>query len=199
VTEPIFWLACSFLLVAIALTVVLVAAIPALQELARAARSAEKLFDTLHRELPPTLEAIRLTGLEISDLTDDLSEGVESAGSVVKQVDRGLRTAQQQVQDVGVTTQSILAGLQAAWKTLTRSPKKRRRSGGGYSRSSAKKRPQVSYDSWERDRSETVVEPSQIETAEQTQSPEFQPITEALETFPEDSESLSSDKPTPTE
>lgn len=198
-TEPIFWLACSFLLVAIALTVVLVAAIPALQELARAARSAEKLFDTLHRELPPTLEAIRLTGLEISDLTDDLSEGVESAGSVVKQVDRGLRTAQQQVQDVGVTTRSVLAGLQAAWKTLTRSPKKRRRSGVGYSRSSAKERPQVSYDSWERDRSETVAEPSQIETAEQTQAPEFQPITEALETFPEDSESLSSDKPTLTE
>jgi uncharacterized protein YoxC len=199
VTEPIFWLACSFLLVAIALTVVLVAAIPALQELARAARSAEKLFDTLHRELPPTLEAIRLTGLEISDLTDDLSEGVESAGSVVKQVDRGLRTAQQQVQDVGVTTRSVLAGLQTAWKTLTRSPKKRRRSGVGYSRSSAQERPPVSYDSWERDRSEAVVEPSQIETAEQTQAPEFQPITEALETFPEDSESLSSDKPTPTE
>jgi uncharacterized protein YoxC len=199
VTEPIFWLACSFLLVAIAFTVVLVAAIPALQELARAARSAEKLFDTLHRELPPTLEAIRLTGLEISDLTDDLSEGVESAGSVVKQVDRGLRTAQQQVQDVGVTTRSVLVGLQAAWKTLMRSPKKRRRSGVGYSRSSAKERPQVPYDSWERDRSETVAEPLQIETAEQTQAPEFQPITEALETFPEDSESLSSDKPTPTE
>jgi hypothetical protein len=60
------------------------AAIPALRELARASRSAERLFDTLYRELPPTLESIRLTGSEISDLTDDLSEGVESAGNVVK-------------------------------------------------------------------------------------------------------------------
>jgi len=59
-TEPIFWLGCSLLLVAVSLTAVFIAALPALQELARAARSAEKLFDTLHREFPPTLEAIRL-------------------------------------------------------------------------------------------------------------------------------------------
>ena len=66
--EPLFWLGLSIVLVATSLTAVLVAAIPALQELARAARSAEKLFDTLSRELPPTLEAIRTTGLEITDL-----------------------------------------------------------------------------------------------------------------------------------
>ncbi len=194
-TEPIFWLGCSFLLVAIALTVVLVAAIPALQELARASRSAEKLFDTLYRELPPTLEAIRLTGLEISDLTDDLSDGVESAGSVVKQVDQSLRTAQRQVQDVGVTTRSVVAGVKAAWKTLTRSPKQRRRHGAGRSRDrlSSKARSQVSYDSWETDHTETVSEPSRNKDPNPIQTPEFQPITEALETFPEDSESLPSE------
>ncbi len=64
--DPLFWLGLSILLVAVSLTAVLIAALPALQELARAARSAEKLFDTLQREFPPTLEAIRLTGLEIS-------------------------------------------------------------------------------------------------------------------------------------
>jgi hypothetical protein len=116
------------MLVAICLTAVLVTAVPALQELGRAARSAEKLFDTLYRELPPTLEAIRLTGIEISDLTDDLSEGVESAGSVVKQVDQGLRNAQRQVQEAGLTTRSLVAGVQAAWKSLTKpAPKRRRR------------------------------------------------------------------------
>jgi hypothetical protein len=130
VTEPIFWLALSLFLVAVCLAVVLMAAIPALQELARAARSAEKLFDTLYRELPPTLEAIRLTGLEISDLTDDLSEGVESAGHVAKQFDQGLRSAQRQVQGVGITTQSIFVGVQAAWKNLMRSNSKRRRTSG---------------------------------------------------------------------
>ncbi|MEM7581337.1 MAG: DUF948 domain-containing protein, partial [Cyanobacteria bacterium P01_A01_bin.80] len=61
-SEPLFWLGLSILLVAVSLTALLVAAIPALQEVARAARSAEKLFDTLSRELPPTLEAVRLTG-----------------------------------------------------------------------------------------------------------------------------------------
>lgn len=79
-------------------------------ELARAARSAEKLFDTLGRELPPTLEAIRLTGLEISDLTDDISQGVESAGNVVKQVDQGIAAAKRQVQEAKVTTRSVFAG-----------------------------------------------------------------------------------------
>jgi hypothetical protein len=102
------------------------AAIPALRELARASRSAERLFDTLYRELPPTLESIRLTGSEISDLTDDLSGSVESAGNVVKQVDQGLRVAQRQVKEASVLTQSVWTGVQVAWKTLTKPSKKRK-------------------------------------------------------------------------
>ncbi|WP_448525670.1 hypothetical protein [Parathermosynechococcus lividus] len=119
-TEPIFWLAVSLVLVAVCLAVVLAAAIPAFMELARAARSAEKLFDTLGRELPPTLEAIRLTGLEISDLTDDISQGVESAGNVVKQVDQSISAAKRQVQEAKVTTRSVFAGVKAAWQTWNR-------------------------------------------------------------------------------
>lgn len=53
--DPLFWLGLSILLVAVSLTAVLVAALPALQEIAKAARSIEKLADTLSRELPPTL------------------------------------------------------------------------------------------------------------------------------------------------
>lgn len=120
--DPIFWLGLSILLVAVSLTAVLVVAIPALQELARAARSAEKLFDTLSRELPPTLESIRLTGLEISDLTDDMSEGVKSAGQVVKQVDQSFDGARKQVQKAQVTTRSVFAGVKAAWRTFSRTP-----------------------------------------------------------------------------
>nr|WP_211173007.1 DUF948 domain-containing protein [Brasilonema bromeliae] len=116
----------SILLVAASLTAVLVAAIPALQELARAARSAEKLFDTLYRELPPTLDAIRMTSLEITDLTDDVSEGVKSAGQVVKQVDQSLDSARKQAQNVQTGTRSFMVGLQAAWKTFTRSKSSRR-------------------------------------------------------------------------
>lgn len=124
--DPLFWLGLSILLVAVSLTAVLVVAVPALQELARAARSAEKLFDTLSRELPPTLEAIRLTGLEITDLTDDVSEGVQSAGQVVKQVDESITTVKRQVQKAQVTGRSAVAGLKAAWKSLTRPAKPRR-------------------------------------------------------------------------
>ena len=119
------------MLVAVSLTAVLVTLIPAVQALTRAARSVEKLADTLYRELPPTLDAIRLTGLEISELTDDVSEGVQSAGDVVKQVDRSLGTAKKQAQNVQVTTRSVVTGIKAAWKTLTRKPPISGRSRGG--------------------------------------------------------------------
>ncbi|WP_066376766.1 MULTISPECIES: hypothetical protein [unclassified Anabaena] len=124
--DPLFWLGFSILLVAASLTAVLVAAIPAVQELARAARSAEKLFDTLSRELPPTLEAIRSTGVEITDLTDDVSEGVKSVGQVVKQVDQSLDTAKKQAQNVQIGTRSIVVGVKAAWKSFTRQKPTRR-------------------------------------------------------------------------
>lgn len=124
--DPLFWLGLSILLVAASLTAVLVAAIPALQELARAARSAEKLFDTLYKELPPTLDSIRMTSLEITDLTDDVSEGVKSAGQVVKQVDQTLDSAKKQAQNVQVGTRSIIVGVKAAWKSFTRSKSSRR-------------------------------------------------------------------------
>ena len=118
--DPLFWLGLSILLVAVSLTAVLMAALPALQELARAARSIEKLADTLRRELPPTLEAIRLTGLEISDLTDEVSEGVKSAGQVVKQVDQSVSGAKTQAQKVQVNTRGVVAGVKAAWSTWNR-------------------------------------------------------------------------------
>ena len=121
-SDPIFWLGLSILLVAVSLTAVLVTLIPAVQALTRAARSVEKLADTLSREFPPTLEAIRLTGLEISELTDDVSDGVQSAGEVVKQVDRSIGSAKKQAQNVQVTTRSVVTGVMAAWKSLTRKP-----------------------------------------------------------------------------
>ena len=119
-TNPLFWLGLSLLLVAVSLTVILIALLPAVYALARAARSVERLVDTLNRDIPPTLEALRLTGLEISELTDDITEGVQSAGEVVKQVDQTLTTAKQQAQQVQITTKSVFTGLSAAWQTLTR-------------------------------------------------------------------------------
>lgn len=119
-SDPIFWLGLSILLVAVSLTAVLVAALPALQAVAKAARSLEKLADTLSREFPPTLEAIRMTGLEISELTDNVTEGVQSAGKVVKQVDQSVDNAKQQAKQVQHSTGSFLTGVRVAWKTFTR-------------------------------------------------------------------------------
>jgi uncharacterized protein YoxC len=120
VVDPLFWLGLSILLVAVSLTAVLIVALPALRELARAARSAEKLFDTLSRELPPTLEAIRLTGLEITDLTDEVGEGVQNAGQVVQQVNQSISGVRQGARQAQVTTRSVFAGVKAAWKVLQR-------------------------------------------------------------------------------
>ncbi len=132
-TDPLFWLGLSFLLVAVSLILVLLAALPALQAIAQAARSVEKLADTLSREFPPTLEAIRLTGMEISDLTDDVTQGVQSASNVVKEVDRSLGSAKQQAKKAQITTRSVFTGMKTAWKTFTRSSERtspHRRSSG---------------------------------------------------------------------
>jgi uncharacterized protein YoxC len=117
--DPIFWLGLSILLVAASIAAVLLAAIPALRELGRAAQGAEKLFDTLNRELPPTLEAIRLTSLEITELTDDITGGVQGASNIVQQVDGSVSGVKEQAQQAKVTTKSVMAGVKAAWKTLT--------------------------------------------------------------------------------
>lgn len=126
-SEPIFWLGVSIFLVALCLSLVLMTAIPAFKELARAARSAEKLFDTLHRELPPTLDAIRTTGLEIADLKDEISEGVDKTSRVIGQVDQSLMGVRHQVKQTSLTTRSAWAGVSATWKALLRPSRPRKR------------------------------------------------------------------------
>lgn len=125
--QPIFWLGLSLFLVAVSLTAVLMAAFPAFRELARAARSAEKLFDTLSRELPPTLEAIKLTGGEITELTEDISGGIGHASHLVEQVDQSVTTVKRQVKETQITTRSLWAGTRAAWRSLFK-PSRRKKS-----------------------------------------------------------------------
>ena len=130
--DPLFWLGLSLLLVSFSLFAVLLVTIPTLQEVARAARSAEKLFDTLNREFPPTLEAIRMTGKEVGELTDELNQGINNATGVVKQVDRGLVNAKIQAQQVQQNSKGLVVGIQAAWKTW-RNPSDSIGSGDSYS------------------------------------------------------------------
>ncbi len=123
--EPLFWLGLSILLVAVSLTALLITAIPAFQELAKAGRSVQKLADTLSRELPPTLEAIRLTGLEISELSDELNQGAKNAGEAIKQVNEGIKGVKEQAQNVTVKTKTTFAGIKAGWLSFRR-PKRNR-------------------------------------------------------------------------
>lgn len=126
--DPLFWLALSLFLVAVSVTTVLLMAVPALQELIRVARSAEKLLDTLDRELPPTLDTLRRTGSEVTDLTDELQQGVQSAGRLIGQVDEGITSTRQQVKTWNHGSRSLWVGVQAAWRVWARpSPPKRPR------------------------------------------------------------------------
>jgi hypothetical protein len=128
VADPVFWLGCSLLLVAMSLTAVFVVSMPVVMELARAARSAEKLLDTLNRELPATLESIRLTGSDLGDLQKDVNRGVKSAVNVVEQVDRGFTATKQQVDRAQITTKGLIVGTKAAIKAFRDSSKSQKKS-----------------------------------------------------------------------
>lgn len=126
-SEAIFLLGLSFLLVVVCLTILLLTAIPAFQELAKAANSVVRLADTLTRELPATLEAIRMTGLELSELSDELNQGAKSAGEAVKQVNEGIKGVKQSASSATIATKSAFAGIKAGLKSLGR-PRRQRRS-----------------------------------------------------------------------
>ncbi len=117
IIDPLLLLGCSILLVAVSLTALVVAAFPAIQDVSRAARSAEKLFDRLDRELPQTLEAIRLAGMELGDLSGEMSQGVQSVTAVAQQVDLSLAVVKKQAGNVQTNTRSVWVGVKAAWNT----------------------------------------------------------------------------------
>ncbi|KAI4374152.1 hypothetical protein MLD38_012179 [Melastoma candidum] len=61
-------------------------AIPAMLAFRKAAESLEKLMDTTREELPDTMASLRLSGMEIGDLTTELSD-------LGQQITRGVRTS----------------------------------------------------------------------------------------------------------
>lgn len=77
-----------------AVTALFVAAIPTLLAFKKAAESLEKLLEVTREELPGTMAAVRLSGMEISDLTMELSELGQEISSGVKSSARAVRAAQ---------------------------------------------------------------------------------------------------------
>jgi uncharacterized protein YoxC len=118
VNNPVLWLCLSFLLLSVSLTAVFVVLVPAVVEMSRAARSFERLCNTLDRNLPPMLESLRQTTDEIARLTDDVNAGVKNAGRVAQQVDQSVTTARTQAKRAQINTRSLMAGLGAAWTTF---------------------------------------------------------------------------------
>ena len=69
--------------------------------------------------------------MEITELTDDMTPGVQNTGRVTQQVDQSISTVKTQAKQAQVTTKSLFAGVKAAWKTFNR-PSSRSRSNPDY-------------------------------------------------------------------
>ncbi|KAK9159966.1 hypothetical protein Syun_006307 [Stephania yunnanensis] len=96
--QAFFLLAFIACTTSVAFTSLVIAAVPTLYAMGRAATSLSKLADTAREELPSTMAAIRLSGMEISDLTLELSDlsqeiadGVNKSTQAVQAAEAGIR------------------------------------------------------------------------------------------------------------
>lgn len=96
--QAFFLLAFIACTTSVAFTSLVVAAVPALYAMGRAAISLSKLADTAREELPSTMAAIRLSGMEISDLTlelndlsQEIADGVSKSAQAVQAAEAGIR------------------------------------------------------------------------------------------------------------
>ncbi|WOL11504.1 hypothetical protein Cni_G20267 [Canna indica] len=96
--QAFFLLAFIACTTSVAFTSFIIAAIPTLLAVKRAALSLARLADTAREELPSTMAAIRLSGMEISDLTLELSDlsqeiadGINKSAQAVQAAEAGIR------------------------------------------------------------------------------------------------------------
>ncbi|KAG5045913.1 hypothetical protein AAZX31_06G139200 [Glycine max] len=95
---------------AICATWLFCSAIPTLLAFKKAAESMEKLMDATREELPNTMAAIRLSGMEISDLTTELSDIGQEITQGVRSSTRAVRLAEERLRRL--TTVPSSASLQ---------------------------------------------------------------------------------------
>ncbi|XP_074264367.1 uncharacterized protein LOC141586868 isoform X1 [Silene latifolia] len=101
--------------VAISATWLFCSAIPMLLAFKRAAESLEKLLDVTREELPDTMAAVRLSGMEISDLTTELSDLGQGLTQGVKRSTNAVRVAEAKLRDFANLTSK--ASIQEVLKT----------------------------------------------------------------------------------
>ncbi|RYR69548.1 hypothetical protein Ahy_A03g016102 isoform D [Arachis hypogaea] len=96
--QAFFLLAFIACTTSVAFTSLVFAAVPTLVAMRNAAISLSKLADTAREELPSTMAAVRLSGMEISDLTLELSdlsqeitEGINKSTQALQAAEAGIR------------------------------------------------------------------------------------------------------------
>ncbi|CAJ1974590.1 unnamed protein product [Sphenostylis stenocarpa] len=100
---------------AVCATLLFCSAIPTLLAFKKAAESMEKLMDATREELPNTMVAIRLSGMEISDLTTELSDIGQEITQGVRSSTRVVRLAEERLRRL--TTMPSSASLQGTIKS----------------------------------------------------------------------------------
>ncbi|KAE8684070.1 hypothetical protein F3Y22_tig00111154pilonHSYRG00007 [Hibiscus syriacus] len=85
----------------VAFTSMVIAAVPTLVALGRAAVSLSKLADTAREELLGTMEALRLSGMEISDLTLELSDLSQEIADGVNKSAKAVQAARAGIRQIG--------------------------------------------------------------------------------------------------
>lgn len=86
--------------VAISATWLFCSAIPTLLAFRRAAESLEKLMDATREELPDTMAAVRLSGMEISDLTTELNDLGQEITQGIRNSTRSVRVAEERLRQL---------------------------------------------------------------------------------------------------
>ncbi|KAK8689782.1 hypothetical protein V6N13_088493 [Hibiscus sabdariffa] len=85
----------------VAFTSMVIAAVPALSAIGRAALSLSKLADAAREELPGTMAAIRLSGMEISDLTLELNDLSQEIADGVNKSAKAVQAAKAGIWEIG--------------------------------------------------------------------------------------------------
>ncbi|KAM7526647.1 hypothetical protein LguiA_016549 [Lonicera macranthoides] len=99
--QAFFLLAFIACTTSVAFTGLVIAAVPALYAMGRAAISLSKLADTAREELPSTMAAIRLSGMEISDLTLELSDLSQEIADGVNKSAQAMQAAEAGIRQIG--------------------------------------------------------------------------------------------------
>ncbi|CAM6077260.1 unnamed protein product [Sphagnum tenellum] len=89
------------------LATLLLAAIPSLIALRKAAEAFEKLANAAREELPGTMAAVRLSGMEISDLTMELSDLGQEISKGVRSSSRALTAAEAGIYQMGSLASTV--------------------------------------------------------------------------------------------